>query len=265
LDWGDGSEQEEYNSTNITATHTYSRGGSYVIRFIGGDFRYSHNINDTGFLGNKAINNRCFQGMLKRIELGNNINDLSYYGTLYCTDLESISIPNTVIKLQSYAFRYNYSLGFLALPKTMEQSSQYCINYTYSLANISIGKNFTLESTYIFAYCYRLRNIHLPESVTTINSYTFRADHALTRIVIPSSVETISNNAFYDCAGLRVVDFSKHEAIPTLSNTNAFTSISSDCKIIVPDALYDTWIAATNWSTYASYIIKKSEWDALKA
>ena len=33
-------------------------------------------------------------------------------------------------------------------------------------------------------------------------------------------------------------------------------------KIIVPDALYDEWIVATNWATYASQIIKKSEWDA---
>jgi hypothetical protein len=60
-------------------------------------------------------------------------------------------------------------------------------------------------------------------------------------------------------------DFSALEAVPTLSTTNAFANIPSDCKIIVPDALYDEWIAATNWSTYASYIIKKSEWDALNA
>jgi hypothetical protein len=29
--------------------------------------------------------------------------------------------------------------------------------------------------------------------------------------------------------------------------------------------LYDEWIAATNWSTYASKIIKKSEWDSQNA
>ena len=54
-------------------------------------------------------------------------------------------------------------------------------------------------------------------------------------------------------------DFSALTTVPSLSATNAFTNIPSDCKIIVPDALYDTWISATNWSTYASYIIKKSE------
>jgi hypothetical protein len=57
-------------------------------------------------------------------------------------------------------------------------------------------------------------------------------------------------------------DFSQATAVPTLASTNAFNSIPSDCKIIVPDTLYDEWVAATNWSTYASYIIKKSDWDA---
>jgi hypothetical protein len=54
-------------------------------------------------------------------------------------------------------------------------------------------------------------------------------------------------------------DFSKHESVPTLEATSAFKSIPSDCKIVVPDALYDEWIAATNWSTYAANIVKSSE------
>jgi hypothetical protein len=58
-------------------------------------------------------------------------------------------------------------------------------------------------------------------------------------------------------------DFSNHTSVPTLANTNAFTNIPSDCKIIVPDNLYDTWKTATNWSTYTSNIIKKSDWNAL--
>ena len=56
-------------------------------------------------------------------------------------------------------------------------------------------------------------------------------------------------------------DFRASKSVPTLSSTNAFKNIPSDCKIVVPDALYDTWIAATNWSTYASYIVKASEFN----
>lgn len=54
-------------------------------------------------------------------------------------------------------------------------------------------------------------------------------------------------------------DFSQHTSVPTLSNTNAFKGINGICKIIVPDSLYDSWITATNWSTYADYIYKVSE------
>ena len=34
---------------------------------------------------------------------------------------------------------------------------------------------------------------------------------------------------------------------------------NENLKIIVPDELYDTWIVATNWSTYANKIVKASE------
>jgi hypothetical protein len=57
-------------------------------------------------------------------------------------------------------------------------------------------------------------------------------------------------------------DFRALDVVPTLSS-NVFSNIASDCKIIVPDALYDEWIAASNWSTYASYIIKASEFESL--
>jgi hypothetical protein len=56
-------------------------------------------------------------------------------------------------------------------------------------------------------------------------------------------------------------DFRALTAVPTLVSGYAFTDIPSDCKIVVPDALYDEWVAATNWSSFASYIIKASEFN----
>ena len=51
------------------------------------------------------------------------------------------------------------------------------------------------------------------------------------------------------------MDFSSATSVPTLSNTNALSSTSNDMKILVPANLYDTWKAATNWSTYANRIV----------
>jgi hypothetical protein len=50
--------------------------------------------------------------------------------------------------------------------------------------------------------------------------------------------------------------------VPTLGGTGVFSSIPSDCKIVVPDNLYDTWKAATNWSTHASKMVKASEFNS---
>ena len=75
---------------------------------------------------------------------------------------------------------------------------------------------------------------------------------------MPSSITDIYGNAFTYCDAL-VYSFSAHSTIPTLHSDDCFSDINLVAKIIVPDALYDEWIAATNWSTYADYIYKASE------
>lgn len=54
------------------------------------------------------------------------------------------------------------------------------------------------------------------------------------------------------------MDFSKATSVPSLATTNTFNNTNNTFKIKVPNALYDTWKAATNWSTYASQIVKAS-------
>jgi hypothetical protein len=60
---------------------------------------------------------------------------------------------------------------------------------------------------------------------------------------------------FYYCYSIIEYDFTNHETIPVLSNINSFTGINKICKIKVPAALEVTWKAATNWDTYADYIV----------
>jgi hypothetical protein len=73
--------------------------------------------------------------------------------------------------------------------------------------------------------------------------------------VIPNSVTSIASSAFFNNAGVIYYDFTNHTAVPTLSSINAFQSIAADCEIRVPAALHDEWIAATNWTSYASKIV----------
>ncbi len=61
------------------------------------------------------------------------------------------------------------------------------------------------------------------------------------------------------------MDFSNrtYGTIPSLANVNAFsstgTSVTGGYKVVVPDALYDQWIAATNWVKIQDHIVKASE------
>ena len=57
------------------------------------------------------------------------------------------------------------------------------------------------------------------------------------------------------CISLLTNYFTAFSAVPTLSNTNAFTGIAADCEIRVPASLVNKWKAATNWATYANYIV----------
>ena len=110
-------------------------------------------------------------------------------------------------------------------------------------------------------YCNMLQAVEIGKNVTSIDTYAFNACYSLASVVIPDSVTSIGNYAFQNCYGMAFYDFRTSKSVPTLSNTNALSNIPSDCKIVVPDSLYDSWIAATNWSTYASNIVKASEFN----
>ena len=95
----------------------------------------------------------------------------------------------------------------------------------------------------------------LGTGITSITDYMFYQNVSLSSISIPSSVTSIGTYAFFNCHGLRLMDFSSATSVPTLSNTNALNGTSNDMKILVPANLYNTWKAATNWSTYANRIV----------
>ena len=130
-------------------------------------------------------------------------------------------------------------------------------NYVYqdSVTKIEMGIGVTSIGSYAFYGCHSLASITISDSVTSIDSSAFYNCYSLASITIPDSVTSIGSYAFNQNYGARFYDFSIHTAVPALSGTNAFAKIPSDCEIRVPAALYNEWIAAENWSTYASQIV----------
>jgi hypothetical protein len=76
-------------------------------------------------------------------------------------------------------------------------------------------------------------------------------------------LSSISSNTFTNCSSLtRLIITRTSTSIMTLSNSNALTGTpiaSGSGYIYVPDALVETYKAATNWSVYASQIKGLSE------
>lgn len=113
----------------------------------------------------------------------------------------------------------------------------------------------TFAQHYAFNTCSNLRSIVIPENTTKIAQNQFSGCRMLSEIVFPKTITKIDSEGFANCYRITKYDFSHHESIPTLASTNAFSGMITNCEILVPSALYDEWMVATNWSTYADKII----------
>lgn len=198
-------------------------------------------VADNGFLGVATLRKTKVFGTsnFKTLTINDGVEQLTEYALYRCGATEII-LPNSVITLGSNAFYNSPNLKSIVLPD-----------------------NITALPTQCFYGCSALETVILPENLTTINTANFRACTALKKVVFKSKFKTMTTNVFNGCSLLEVLDFSACTSVPSVSNVNSFTGIPATCKIVVPDALYDAWIAATNWSNYASYIIKKSDYEAL--
>ena len=84
---------------------------------------------------------------------------------------------------------------------------------------------------------------------------------SLKRIKMNASSGSWGTYMFGRCTSLELVDMTGSTGVPQLSNVNNFANTNDTYKIVVPDSLYDTWIAATNWASIASHIMKQSDWN----
>jgi hypothetical protein len=230
--------------------------------------------------GVTSIGNYAFSycQSLTSVVIPNSVTSIGIYAFIYCYSLASVVIPNSVTSIGNNAFYncyslasaviqdgvtsidynafYNcYSLASVVIPNSVTSIGYSAFSSCYSLARVVIQDGVTSIDYSAFSDCYSLASVVIQDGVTSISNNIFKNCRSLASVVIPNSVTSIGNNAFGFCYGVRFYDFTNHTAVPTLANTNAFSSISSDCEIRVPAALYDEWIAATNWTTYASQIV----------
>jgi hypothetical protein len=177
------------------------------------------------------------------------------YSFQNCTSLETVDMSNLTSATGSNAMNNIFSgssIQSMYLPNLTTIGtgglSSACLNCT-SLVSVDLSKLVSVGARGLnaaFKGCTHLKTVKLNKL---------------------SNTGTSGNNTLVEmcsgCTALEVVDFSEATAVPVLSNVNAFTNTNSTYKIVVPDSLYSSWIAATNWSNanIQPHIIKASEYQ----
>ena len=179
-------------------------------------------------------------------------------GTFYnCFSLTSITIPDGVTIINGSTFYSCFSLTSITIPDTVTSIGSSAFYTCYSLTSITIPDGVTSIGSSAFMNCFSLTSITIPDTVTSIADNAFYGCYSLTSITIPDGVTSIGSSAFSSCYGM-IEYHILPETPPTLSDTAAFSSIPSDCKIYVPysadHSVLNAYKTETNWSTYASYM-----------
>ena len=272
--WGDG-------TTDSATTHTYTDYGSYTITCDGTSIPSGSSSSGGMFSSSSSSPNYyCTEvrvgdsvidiwdyafancNSLTSVTIPNSVTVIGYYAFSFCYSLTSVTIPDGVTSIGDDAFYHCYSLTSVTIPYGVTSIGSSAFNFCYSLTSVTIPYGVTNIFGNAFYNCYSLTSVTIPDSVTGIRGYVFNSCYSLTSVTIPDSVTGIGISAFSSCYDIIKCDLTSATSIPTLSGTNAFTDINGICKIYVPDALYDEWITATNWATYANYIYKASEMEA---
>lgn len=265
VNWGDGTEPDVLTKPSFayeaTTNHTYDKPGDYVIELhVDGEIRFTGGTSENkgGYLlsyDNASWTNASYRNTIQKIELGEGISYTGDYAFAYLYSLKSITIPNGVNDISACTFIGCHSLCAIVIPNSVTSMGNNAIRECYSLKHVSIPNSVISYSGYILSKCLALRSIIIPDSITTLGAYVFENDYAATRIIMSGAISSIDKYAFSTCSSVRYYDFTKCTEVPTLIATTAFYQIASDCEIRVPAALYDEWIAATNWATYANQIV----------
>ena len=290
VDWGDGTEPDTLTGTSLTEVkwtpiHNYASPGDYVIKLtVNGEAQLYGSLESLDELSyilryssTADSRNKVYQNSVLKVEIGADIrigpgafsscyslssvtipNGVTSIGPGVfdsCYSLSSVTIPNGVTSIGPGVFDSCYSLSSVTIPDGVTSIGESSFEHCASLSSITIPNSVTSIGPGAFGSCFSLSSITIPNSVTSIGPGAFSSCYSLSSITIPNSVTSIGPGAFSSCYGIAYYDFTALSAVPTLSNTNAFSRIAADCEIRVPATLAEEWKAATNWATYAKYIV----------
>ena len=197
-----------------------------------------------------------------------------------CTSLtKAPELPATTLTDSCYQFMFRSCTSLTTAPELPATTlAGYCYNSMFSgctsLTTAPELPSKTLANacyTEMFRDCTSLTQAPELPATELPNAYAydtycyykmFYNCTSLKRIKMNASSGNWGTHMFNGCTSLELVDMTGSTGVPQLSNVNNFANTNDTYKIVVPDSLYDNWIAATNWASIASHIMKQSDWNA---
>ena len=301
IDWGDGSAIEASGSGTGTSsipkkTHTYESEGDYIIKIIpaasnkgliylvGSTYAtWILNSNNLGTSQYPNVDTR-YASTVTKIELGERIST-SGHAFSGMPNLKSITVP-TDIQGSGFVYAQNTGLSFF-MPSSMHLDNYYCgadnskieyISLPEGITKLNINSNFrgtplrkvvlpavaNSGSNYLFERCSNLISCSFKGGKEDIADYIIDNCYSLTKFVYPPSTASSPRiSGFRYLYSLSVADFRNYSGVPTLLDSSPFPTFVNKITFVVPDDLYESWIAANKWSQVKSRIMKVSDYDAL--
>ena len=190
-----------------------------------------------------------------QLPLPSNATKIGGFSFYKLSNLSITSLPDSITSIGQYAFEGCSNLALTSLPSRLKSVDYRTFASCSKIKITSLPNTLTTLGQRSFYSCTGVAITSLPNGLTDIPTECFSGCTGITKLSIPSSVTSIGVSAFNGCRNIVEYDFSTATQVPTLSDTSAFNNINANCVIKVPSALYDEWIAATNWSTYADKIV----------
>ena len=258
IDWDDGSAVESVTlgTSTVYTPHEYASSGDYVIKIEVTSGSISFKSESNSSLIRKSSSNltnedKIYKAILNKIEIGSSVSDLGTVAFSDFVNLKYATIPSSVGMADLSIFTASGISCVVVTPATTRLSTS-IFNGSTSLRNILIPSSVTTLNSSVFRNCTALTSINLPPYLTTI-SPSFYQCSAISNIVIPLSVTDIGANVFQNCYGLAFIKFTPTTP-PSVGNVNAWTSIPSDCYILVPYDTLDDYLNETNMPDDSTYL-----------
>lgn len=190
-----------------------------------------------------------------------------------CISINELRIPSNLYDLRSSAFgqcrilksailkvsrQISITSGFSnsGLEKLTIIGDATSISGNYPFYSCGNLKEVVMETPSFTQFTYRvfsganlLSKINIPNTLQNIADQAFQQCYSLPSFEFPASMVSIGANAFSQCYSLKKITF-KSETPPTISNSNAFAELPTDCVIYVPN---DSYLTATNYPSPSTY------------